>query len=485
MTNVKTDFLVGKDEVTKALRKQQAEIDKLKAKQQQLADKSKQAAQASKGATDTSNRGLQQMAAGAAVAAIAYRSLTTAIRLGNDELREQVRLNDLSRDTNITLAQAQSKLITNIGDVSDKQLGAFESRLKGIRREAKLSSLAPVTAAAANILSALGGEPTAKRERALQITAAAAPFFRQDVEALPEFGSALGDISTAVGVSPEKALGFALSVQQSARIEELGGLSKLAPLIAGARVVRQPGVDPLLQARQATAFAAGFGTSIADPFGRRTKTAGAALFPKLAEATPGGTIFEQVERVRADESGRLREKILKGAFATDVKPFLREFLTGTGGETGANVAAAFPTIDVNVAASRRKRRQLEIGTEALKIATTAAEIEGTAEANLLGDLPAARAANARKALATGLLRTRSFFTRTPILTAFDLEVADPFGVAGDPSREAIRILEGEKTTPLGRERSDAVVAKLDTLIDIMERQLAGQSPVSISSELDQ
>lgn len=479
MTAVRTDFELGRDSVTPALRKLQGEVDKLTRSNQRLA-------RTSKGAADTSNRGLQNMAAQAAVAAIAYRGLTKAISLGNDELAEQVRLQNLSRDTSITLAQAQSKLITNIGDVTQKQLDTFTSRLKGIRRETKLPSLAPLTEAAANILSALGGAPEEKRRRALRIAGVAAPFFRQEPEALPAFGGALGDIATAVGVSPEEALGFALSLQQSARVEEIGGITKLSPLLATAGIVIQPGVDPLEQGRQAAAIAAGFGTRIADPSGRRTKTLGATLFPKLAEATPGGLPLEQVARVRAEESGALREQILKGAFAADVKSSVREFLTGTGGKTGEFVREALPTIGTNLEQARRKARQLEIGTEALKIATTAAEITGEAEANLLQDTPAARAANARRALEVGLLQTRSAFGRGIMLRDFDLSVADPFGIEGTPTERAIRTLESEKRSPFLGLRQDAdVIKKLDRQIEILERQLQNSSPVRVSTEGDE
>ena len=74
MTAVRTDFELGRDSVTPALRKLQGEVDKLTRANQKLAD-------ASKKASKTGTEGMTRTVANVAKAVIGYASLSKAIQL--------------------------------------------------------------------------------------------------------------------------------------------------------------------------------------------------------------------------------------------------------------------------------------------------------------------------------------------------------------------------------------------------------------------
>lgn len=483
MTNVSVDFIAGRDSVTPALRKMQEQVDRLTQKNQRLADASKKSGRA--GADN-----LQRMADNAAVAAVAYVALTKTIGLANKEIDRQNKLQAESRSTQLNLATAQSQLVKNIGNVSQKQLDRFQGQLAEIARNAELASVAPVTAAAASVLSAVGGD----RSKTLAILSQAAPFFRQDPEGLAEFGGAIGDVSKATGLDAEKSLGFALAIQGQARFTTLGGLTAVAPALQSARVARFEGVDPTTQAKQAAALFAGIGGQIADPSGELTKTATSNLIANLARFAPGGTLFEQIERVQQDP--KLQAEVLKSGFRGAIKPVIQELVAGTGGLTFAAVEAAFPKLGVAPGDVERRAALLRGGTAPLALATTEQGIAGIFEEFELEQTLEAKASQARAAFRK--LSGKSEDVLSGTVRLFGQDIANLFsGPEGDRARfinqiEQIRERQFEDFGAIGEQKLEDLPAdrrRLVQLADDLLNELRGirqnQQGVNPSSVIDE
>lgn len=409
MTAVRTDFELGRDSVTPALRKLQGEVDKLTKANQKLADTSKRSSQAG-------NAGLTKLARSAATAALGYVSLSKAIQLVNAEIEKQNRLQTKAKDTGVTAAKAQSALVKNIGDITDRRFDKFQRQLGTIQKSAELGSIVPVTAAAASVLSAVSGTSAEKADKAIAILRETAPFFRQDPEGLATFGGALGDVSKSLGVSPKRGLGFTLALQQQARFVDPGKIKEFAQALASSDASRSKGVDRLEFGRQVAGIFAGAGGRAGDVEAGVTKTAVANLITNLARETPGGLPFEQLRRVQQDPE--LFERVFQSGFKGSIKPVFQEL--GSGGEAFTASLTAFQQITADEASVDRRRARLRRGTPQLELSGEVEALKGVKENFLLVDKQAAaRAASARKGLTDLLDESRSAFGAGFILRGLD------------------------------------------------------------------
>jgi len=361
-----------------------------------------------------------------------YVGLQAAISAVNKTLEANRRLADEAAGKSMTIAQAESAVIKNVGDVSDDTAKRFLSSVKSLSAKAGMPSAAPMLTAASSILSAVGGD----RRKTLDILGTSAPFFRDKPGELAQFGGALGDVMKVTGGSAKSTAALMLAIQGQARFENLAAFKEVAPALASASVVTRG--DRTRNTREAAALFAAIGSRAGDVEGSVTKTAVANLSANLARVVPElGTTFQRLEKVRANPA--MQAEVLKSGFKGAIKPIIAELLSGGNTQTGQMVTSAFAKIQGSERAFTRKARQLTGLTPSLRLQSAAQRSEGATE-RFLTEGTLARRSAARKILTETLDKTRRGIIDTVANIPYFTNAFDTLVGRGSPEQRAMDIL---------------------------------------------
>jgi len=340
--------------------------DKLFDKMEKLERQSRRAAAASR----RQSRGIKAAVSGqvAAVGRLAagYLSVGSAIRIYQQHIENAKQVAEEARQTNLTLADSQAKVLKNIGNVSNSQAISFLESLKEINRESKFGDEKQINLAASSVLSATGGNT----EKTLAILKEAAPFFRDQKDALADFSGAMADVMKATqDPNARRTMALMLAIQGQSRFTDLSGFKNVAPALAAGSITGGGG-DPLLITRQTAALFAAIGSRSGDVDGSLTKTAIANLGTKLQETVGGDlTPFERLEQLRdmVRQDQAVADRFVSGGFRGPMVPIIRELLESNQSTVSKMVESAFKEMKGSELQVALKQQQLDQLTTALTI----------------------------------------------------------------------------------------------------------------------
>jgi len=365
-----------------------------------------------------------------------YGGVHAALALVTKELEAQKRLSRESLQANMTIAQAESAVIKNLGDVSDKAALSFIDRVKKVSQSAGMSSSVPSLQAASSILSAVGGD----QKTALEIVGVSAPLFRDTPEQMATFGGGLGDMMKSTKQDAKQTAALMLAIQGQARFETLEAFKNVAPAMAAANVVAKG--DPEKNVREAAALFAAVGSRAGDKEGAVTKTAVTNLMANMQALLPElDTSFERLAAIQKDPE--LQTKVLKKGFKGAIKPIIRELVSGSDSQTSQMVSDAFEKIVGSEAAFERKTKQLTGLTASIRATTTASRARGNVETALLTP-GLSRQATARDIVTETLDKTATKWGMSSVTNWLEGGRFEMGAAMGAPELAAIEVLKSRK-----------------------------------------
>lgn len=308
-------------------------------------------------------------------------SLQTGIKLVTAELEKQRRIAEEARRTNLSVADSQAAVIKNIGDVNREQLGQFLGNVQRVGRESGFADVAQLNLAAADVLSAAGGD----QAKTIEILKTAAAFFKDAPGDLAKFSGSMADVMKATGdPDAKRAMALMLSIQGQARFTSLDAFKNVTPALASS-VVTQRGVDPVRATREAAALFAGIGQRAGDPEGSVTKTAVANLSANLETMFPtaGLSVLERL-RMAQQANQATKDKLAESGFEGAMRPIIKDLLSSPESQTSAMIAEAFRNINASEAFANQKRDLLTGGTAQLELSGSARRTSGRIQAFELG-----------------------------------------------------------------------------------------------------
>lgn len=372
MSTVVQKFDADGKSVERELQKMQREYDKLFAKMEGITASSKK----NKRAAEESAAAINNYAAGIARAVGAAVSLQTALSLVTGEMNRQKKIQEDVARRNMPIGQSQdqvAKMIGMSGTVGPKETRAFLEQIRGIQAATGFGSIAQLNLAAADTLSATGGN----QQRTLEILRAAAPLFRSDPANLGTVASGIADVmNSSPGMSAVDATALANTSLGQSRMTQLGSFKEIAKAIGGGS-----GMFDADKGDAAKVIAGLFGTmsrASSDPDGSTTKTSVIQMLKTLEKFGGAGTFEQRLGNVQSGlASGTLDEaKLLEGIDAASFsavrsiyrnEPGIMGDLTGTVNKTRnasrqdlANLVAFLesgtPQIESNTRSASRSAR---------------------------------------------------------------------------------------------------------------------------------
>jgi hypothetical protein len=291
--------------VEKALEKVSSKYDALAAKVSEVGKRSKQS-------TDDTTTSITNYAAGLAKAAGAALSLQTALGLVTQQMEKQKKINEEISRGAITIGQSQSAVGQMIGAVGPGELDAFLGKLREIQKNTAFGSIAQLNLAAADTLSATGGN----QQMTLDILRAAAPIMRSDPGNLGTVSAGIADVMGTSGLSAMDATALANTALGQSRMTQLGSFKEVAKAIGGGSSLF--GAD---REDAAKIIAGLFGTmsrASKDPDGATTKTSVIAMLKSLEKFGGEGTFEQRLSTVqRGIADGSISEaKLMEGIDAS-------------------------------------------------------------------------------------------------------------------------------------------------------------------------
>jgi hypothetical protein len=275
--------------------RQQAQILKNQAALEKLAQAGEKAGKGLSSGADAGYSSLTKFAGAITGIGGTIGGITAIVAVLKREYEDLIRRQKAAADIQISLADAQSQAIINLGkdDVVDRK-----KLLALTRQGSKETGLSErdFTLAFSDALSARGDKSAMQAYGATKASAALLPFNPQAAKLL---SGAVLDISKGGNISPEAAVGYFASVSRAARVTDFQGTAEhIAPGIVG---VTKFG-DNL---QQAGGLLSTLSLGEADPTGRRSRTASISLAKQLEERYPG--LANTEERIRAVQAGGPKE----------------------------------------------------------------------------------------------------------------------------------------------------------------------------------
>jgi len=427
MGNIDYSITNKRNDLPKELEKANRKLAKTEEKLQKVTRQSKAANRAARQGAKAQQGLGSTVAASVGGMITSYMSLSAAISAVNQGLEKQRELHSQTAEKQTTLASAEQGVIRNLGGASTGDVNAFLQNLYGISKGAGQRSAQPVMQAAADVLSATGGN----RELTKGVLSLTAPMFRGSPDEIAPFSGAMADLATIGGVTSKedlkKVLGLVVSTQSQARITSLESFKHAAPAIAAAASA-DTGADRIRAMKEGGALFAAIGGSIKDPEGALTKTATAKLATKLGEFLPEKdtldikgevirkgtgmkTLAERLAAVQADPN--LQRRFLQGeegfaaaTFRAPIMPAIRQLITAPDSEASTRFTRAIAEIKPDIALVDQMQANLDkAGLQA------GAKVEAEAEANLeafdLQNSLGTRTGRVRKILDDTRARTRA------------------------------------------------------------------------------
>ena len=434
MAGVKQKFTADAKDLEREHARIQKSLEKIDQRMDKLARTTKKTEDTKKTFGASATRMGKQVTGSLKNIAAGYLGLQTVIQgviASNQKFAEQSRA---AMNANMTLAQSQKKVNMNIGDIPRTQKIQFLDQLAAIQKRVGFESVAPINAAAAEILSGTGGD----RQRTLGIVEVAASLMGSDPSQTGVFGGAIADIMKKTGLEdPQRVGGLMLAILGQSRFKDLSGFKKVAPALAGVQKTNK-GMNQLLAARQGAALFAAIGGEIGDVDGALTSTAVTNLSANLENVVGGNlTLFERIQKVR--QNPELRDEVMKSGFEAATKATVRELLTGSGGQTGAATAAAFEKIKDSVGLYRRTAADDKYLTSQMQVKTRADQFSGVIEQFQTGP-GQARLGEARRYLQETLNQTALNMAGNMIETPALMAQFDNLRGKKDPAQWAIELL---------------------------------------------
>lgn len=381
-------------------------------------------------------RGLVDQYVGARAALIAF----------NAEMAHGKRMAEESATRTMSMASAETAVLKNLGDVSDKAARDFLDATKQVAAKTGMPSAIPVLQTASSILSATGGD----QKKTLEILGVVSPMMRDQPDEMARYGGAMGDVMKNSGMNARQAAAFMGAAQGQARFEELSQFKEVAPALAATASVTRG--DKVQNAVETAALFAGIGSKTGDVEGSITKGAVSALVINLQEvASKLDTTFERLEYVR--KNPKLHAKVLQNGFRGATVPVIRDLLSSADTEVSQMVADAAGKIKADEPAFARKLNQVSSLTPAIRLAGSSQRAEGNIERTMLAPSLATEGV-AHKIMSDALARTHGgdgIMSKvfSSVIDDWWSELEFTLGT-GTSTQRAIEQLEYRKATLAGR-----------------------------------
>ena len=363
------------------------EIERLKRQYEQMHDRVGKLGSSSKKSGDDATAMSQRMQAAAQSGVQAVRGwilqyvgLQQAIQQVIASIQHQRRVAEEAQRANLDVAGSHARVIKVIGRTTDEENDQFFQSTGAIQKSAGFESVVPINVAAAEILDATSGD----RQKTLAVLEAAAPFFRAEQDQLGRFGSVIGDIMTATDgqMGAEQAVGLALALQRQGRFASTGGFNAYAQSLAS--VVHTVDTDRIEAARQSAAMFAAIGSAGGDEAGSMAKTGLNKLMKNMrAELmtagveTSGLSLFDMVAEVQARP--QIAQRVSGAAGRGAIEPIIRQLLSDPNSSIARDIQTAYQEIVADEGIVDEKRRQMQGGTQALRISSTSGKSKAALE----------------------------------------------------------------------------------------------------------
>ena len=407
--------------------------------------------------------------------ATAYASIGTAISFVNREFERKLELENKSKDTQVSVGDAQAGLRTNLGSLTGEQRRSFIDQVQGLQGETRFQDLVALNQAASAGISG-GGTP----EQVLDAVRQAALVSRQNPGQLETLVGAGIDISKASGIVDAKAnLGFVLSAGAVSRPTDLEAQARNIPTAVIGVAGTDTSGDRQRASREGAAAFAVLSNLAADVRGESSATSSISLATQLrdffaAEERADPKTFGG--RVRAlQQDADLRSEFFANAnFEQRFKIPVEQLLAG-GTEAAANFERAVDSITFDKA--RFQELATDLGfegiTSEIRLGVGQREAESIEQQTERSDALSARRALARKILTDAIKQTNdSGFAAADALTeSFVFDGRQETGFHS-PEQEAIRKLQARLTAEQTPVFGGEVSPKSRQDIEYLERQIA-------------
>jgi hypothetical protein len=267
-----------------------------------------------------------------------YASLQGVLSTVSREMEHQDKLRKAAQATNLTLADAQSGLVKNLGAVPLEEASAFLARVSKTASDDGFDAV-QFTRAVGDTLSAVGGN----QDKALEAVQAAAPLFRGNEAQMAEFASRIPAMAESMKSSMVEAAAEMLAIQGQARIISLGAFKTASQAIATSGVY-QAGVDQGVAVDSTGALFSAIGARLDDAEGSVSATAVSKLSAVLAEVVPEQ--ISTIERLRkVQQSPELQAAALK-LYGSDSQTVgvVRELVSSSDSITAKKAEQAFDAL---------------------------------------------------------------------------------------------------------------------------------------------
>ncbi len=351
----------------------QKALDAMVRKVQKLTDANRKLATESRKATGQARRGASALGSQLKSAVAGYMSVSAAIGLVNRGIQKQIELQDKAAGIQTTIADAQAKVIKNIGDATGAETKAEFAKVRKLTSDIGFQSEVPLLLAYSSIISATGSRGTT-----MNVLREVAPLFRDQQEDMPEFGGALADVMKATGDDNAKRnAALILAMQSQLRLTSFSAFKEVAPALGAAALADTSG-DDLTAVRQGGAMFSALGKMSGDITGATSKTAVSNLARNLRDAVPElQTSFARLAAVQA--SPELQEQVLASGFKGAVKMYVEDLVRNPRGKTATLMHAAYGKIQGSEATLDMKVAQLRGLTPELQNVGTTRAAEGITE----------------------------------------------------------------------------------------------------------
>lgn len=176
--NIKTTMVMDIHQMQAQMRKLEAHVDRLIAKNKKLTGESKRGAAAERARGTASARTSSSMLAGVGRQILAYASLYQGVRLVTDAMRDQDQMARKAQERVVGTAGGQRNLFLNMGSATKAEQDAFTSEIRRAADKLKISggydALYEETGAALSGTGAIGGGDAVRRRVALDAAIGAA-----------------------------------------------------------------------------------------------------------------------------------------------------------------------------------------------------------------------------------------------------------------------------------------------------------------------
>jgi hypothetical protein len=362
-------------EASRLLREQ----EKVRQKQQGISQAVSKSERASRQSHDNQKRGMDQLVGSVAkyTAMLAGPAgLAAAWKLVGDEAERVIRVQKRAAEAQMTVTQAEQKLLLNLGGSTEAEARQTRDAIKAAADKQNIP-LQQAYTAAANVVSAAGGDIT-KAIPALQVGFQMSP---GDAAGMENIAAAAVDLQRSTGMAdPYANVGMMQLIGRAARVAD-----PAKQAIAIPRTLSGAGAFGATGEGAGAAFAA-IGGGITDPMGERTSTGVIRLAQQLDEFFQGrgGNFAQRVTALQRD-TGRAQEFLADASFEGAVEGAVKLLLDPTT-DVGRSFQESYqflqrdPTQFAGVAAQSIGRRGLARGEP---VAATERAMSKAEEAMLL------------------------------------------------------------------------------------------------------